>query len=656
MDVLSRYQLWHGREEAPADECTLAAGPLTVRLDGCDLRYLRAGNLELLRRLYAAVRDHNWNTIPGETTNVRREIGHDHFAIRFETCHRHHAVDFSWQGEITGSADGTITYTMAGVAARAFRYNRIGFCVLHPPATAAGRPYRGITPDGPISGELPALIGPQVVVDGVYPGGLFPAVSSLTIGASDEVSVRFDFEGDLFEMEDQRNWTDASFKTYCTPLALPWPKEAQPGLRFRQRVTISVEDRRGRQRRPATKRDEAVRIALGQGIAESLPRIGFGSASHGQALSARETELLRRLRPAHLRVDVAMRDTDCARRLQLARDQAAALGCGLEVAVFLTSPEEELGRLAGLLSEGDPIVRVVAFAEGKEATPPGLVPLVRERLRAVAPRAQYAGGTNASFCELNRNRPGVPEWEAVTYAITPQIHAFDDTSLVETLEGQFETVRTARSFCQGRPIAVGPVTLKPRFNAVATGPEEQVGPGELPPEVDPRQVSLLGAGWTAGSIASLTRGGAGSLTYYETTGWRGLIASEAAPTPPGAFPPVSGFVFPLYHVFADLAEWPDEEVVEVETSNPLAVQGLAVRGRGGTHLLLANLTARPRRVVVTPVRETPCRRRRLHEGTAPIAMADPEGFRSQWEPESLGGRELVLNLMPYEVARLDWLP
>jgi D-apionolactonase len=29
-------------------------------------------------------------------------------------------------------------------------------------------------------------------------------------------------EGDRFEMEE-RNWTDASFKTYCRPLALPWP-------------------------------------------------------------------------------------------------------------------------------------------------------------------------------------------------------------------------------------------------------------------------------------------------------------------------------------------------------------------------------------------------------------------------------------------------
>ena len=30
-------------------------------------------------------------------------------------------------------------------------------------------------------------------------------------------------EGDTFEMEDQRNWTDASYKTYVRPLALPWP-------------------------------------------------------------------------------------------------------------------------------------------------------------------------------------------------------------------------------------------------------------------------------------------------------------------------------------------------------------------------------------------------------------------------------------------------
>ena len=31
------------------------------------------------------------------------------------------------------------------------------------------------------------------------------------------------FDGDIFEMEDQRNWTDASYKIYSTPLRLPFP-------------------------------------------------------------------------------------------------------------------------------------------------------------------------------------------------------------------------------------------------------------------------------------------------------------------------------------------------------------------------------------------------------------------------------------------------
>ncbi len=36
-------------------------------------------------------------------------------------------------------------------------------------------------------------------------------------------------EGDTWEMEDHRNWTDASFKTYVRPLALPWPYTLKAG-------------------------------------------------------------------------------------------------------------------------------------------------------------------------------------------------------------------------------------------------------------------------------------------------------------------------------------------------------------------------------------------------------------------------------------------
>ena len=46
-------------------------------------------------------------------------------------------------------------------------------------------------------------------------------------------------EGDTFEMEDQRNWTDASYKTYVRPLALPWPYTLAAGNDSSSAVALS---------------------------------------------------------------------------------------------------------------------------------------------------------------------------------------------------------------------------------------------------------------------------------------------------------------------------------------------------------------------------------------------------------------------------------
>ena len=46
----------------------------------------------------------------------------------------------------------------------------------------------------------------------------------------------------LFEMEDQRNWTDASYKTYGTPLALPFPAEINVGHKINKAVGSADQD------------------------------------------------------------------------------------------------------------------------------------------------------------------------------------------------------------------------------------------------------------------------------------------------------------------------------------------------------------------------------------------------------------------------------
>ena len=48
-------------------------------------------------------------------------------------------------------------------------------------------------------------------------------MQSISHGTPSGGEVTISFTGDLFEMEDQRNWTDASYKTYSTPLRIPYP-------------------------------------------------------------------------------------------------------------------------------------------------------------------------------------------------------------------------------------------------------------------------------------------------------------------------------------------------------------------------------------------------------------------------------------------------
>ncbi len=654
MRTLTERQLWYGVDKQPPETRELRAGQVTALLDGIDLRYVRIGSLEVARRIYVAVRDQNWNTIPGTHRITRIDQERDRFEIRFEVEHTSQELRFAWHGKIVGSRDGQIRYEMNGVPETDFRYNRIGLCILHPFRESAGRPYRAQTPQGEVNGNLPELIGPQRFENGYYVP-LFPACSSLTIDLLDSVKARFTFEGDLFEIEDQRNWTDASFKTYCTPLSLGFPHQARKGVGIMQSVTIQVDGESA----VAENEAQECRIEVGHGTARHLPAIGFGMASDGVSLTVSEVELLHRLKPDHLRVDVHLTDK-YINALEQSIGACQVLECELEVALFVTGGSgNELAKLASLLHNRVKVARFLIFQEGAqtatttETTAPELVELARNHLREAAPQAAFMGGTDMYFCELNRTRPLVQTMDGISYTIIPQAHAFDVRSLAETLEAQGETVRSARAFAADRQVIVSPITLKRRYNPHATEVEAEKAPDELPDAVDPRQLSLFGAGWTAGSIKYLSESGATSLTYYETVGWRGLMERESGSTLPEHFPSAPEMVFPLYHVFADVAEWKEGLIVECASNHPLEVTGLAVENKGSLHLLLTNLTGVSQHVVIGPLEAEHVSVRSLDASTAYQAMFEPESFRRNWRQVEIQNRELALDMAPYATVRIE---
>jgi hypothetical protein len=568
----------------------------------------------------------------------------DRFAVRFTVTHRRAEVDLTWQGEILGEPDGTIRYAMDCTVNADLDYKLIGLNIHHGMREYVGRPYEGDSPAGPVSGVFTQHVFPQLVVDETEVP-IFPDVSRLTAHLTDDVAVTFTLAGDTFEFEDQRNWTDGSFKSQSYPPRRGGLSHASAGQHLFQSVTI-----RATGPVPVAEAGAStITVTLGEPSGTHLPPLGLGMASHGGELSPREASLLQTLHPAHLRVDLHLGTPGAAAELERAIQAASALNTSLELAIFVTdAAETELAALSPSLADlSVPVARVLVFHEEEAATSPRWLELAHEALDGVLPGVTFASGSNANFCELNRHQPGRPAGDAISFGITPQIHAFDERSMAENLPPQAEAVRSARAF-SGAPVVVSPVTLRPRFNAVAQSDVTAVA-GELPYSVDARQMSLFGAGWTLGSIKYLAEAGADSVTYYETTGWQGVLETDTGSPEPDLFPSRPGEVFPLYHVLADLAELRDAELVAVSSGNPFVVEALALRDDAGTHLLLANLTPDPRDIVLALPGGGEARMRRLNETSAALAMEKPEVFRRSSDPLDQG--ELIL--APFEVARID---
>jgi hypothetical protein len=656
MHTLSKYEIWYGRDCLPPERTTLRAGPLTLEFEEGDIRYTRLGQQELVRRVYVGIRDHNWNTIPGKQSDLKVDTANNSFTVTFDSSHRAGPLQFDWRATITGSSDGTITYVMDGTARSAFRYCRIGFCVLHPIRECAGRPYRAQTPDGPVGGNLPLLIGPQLIENGLETP-LFPSCSALTIALDSGLEVSTEFEGDLFEMEDQRNWTDGSFKTYCTPISLGYPHQASEGESFHQKVIIEASPIPADMPAPAEpSAGGAARLTLGQPLGHGLPEIGFSMAGHGGDLTPQEAGLLSALRPAHLKAELHFRDPRWMAELNRAIVKARQIGTRLELAVFLDGDVNAALKSFKHLLAGAPLARLLVFHETEAnwaVTSSRWVQLVRANLESAFPNLAIGGGTNGNFAELNRAWPDTSGMDALSFTINPQVHAADERSLVEALEPQESTVLTSRANCGRLPVCVSSVTLRPPFNQAATEEEEPPDPNELPPSVDPRQMSLFAAAWTVGSIRALTTGGAASVTYYETTGWRGLLETEHGTPLPDRFRSRPGMIFPVYHVFADLAEVADAEAVATVSSDPLSVQGLALCCKGRWRVLVASLLSSAQRVTVGPFRAGLAVVRRLNDSMARLAMFEPERFRELRESQPLSSGKFELALGPYETVCLD---
>jgi D-apionolactonase len=618
--------------DAASHAAALSVGPVSAVLDGTVLRRLAVAGVEFLTSVYFAVRDVRWETVAPELIERRLETGTGSFTASFALRHKVGGGELESRVLISGDISGTVSYEFDSVVTSALEANRIGLCVLHP-VSLAGRVVTFETVAGPVTRHFPVRVAPWPLCTGIT--GLRYRVAT---GAAVNVALA----GDVFEMEDQRNWTDGSYKIYSRPLSAPRPVRLVPGERVRQSVSVTLTLRRPPSPTKRLRRIEEVHVDADH--VGPAPRVGFGAALLGRAMDDEERRLIAALHPGHVRVEADPGRIGWGEALREADQAAAELSCGLYVDVVTDSEGDELQQLSSALRDiGSPIDRVFVYDRRLHVTTERVATRAAALLKRIGVATRLCGGTRSNFAHLNRVPVPLQSLACIGYAINPQVHTFDDQSIVETLAGQAATVASARAIAGPLPLAVGPVTLLPTYNPFGRNGDGQPAADGLPATVDPRQRTDFLAAWTIGSLGALLPGGVSAITYYETLGWRGLVETADGPRQPSLFSSAPLEIFPVYHVFAAIGgviSSPGAQVLPTRSPAGSGLHACAVRAQNEAVVLLANLGDDAKTVRVHLPREFQWKNRPISdsgEGTAGSGL----GLDVR-APLALPGRSAVL--------------
>lgn len=216
----------HG-ESAPR---LLTAGPLSCWLAGADLRQITVDGIEVVQRLYAAVRDRRWGTVPPRV--LRQDVSQDAggFRVTTDVEYRQGKIHHIAQVVHSATAEGRLELTYISAARSAFSSMRVGLCVHHPQELAGTQAFVAHHDGSAQDVLIPLHLSPTQPVSDIR------ALETEIDGAR----IRLDFSGTVFEMEDQRTYGDASFKTYCTPLEWPAPQAFVSGDAVEHGVELRV--------------------------------------------------------------------------------------------------------------------------------------------------------------------------------------------------------------------------------------------------------------------------------------------------------------------------------------------------------------------------------------------------------------------------------
>ncbi|MEZ2218694.1 hypothetical protein [Rhizobium sp. RCC_161_2] len=594
----------YGTQETEIPPVRLTAGRLAVDFKDGNLRTITYHGTEVLRAVSYLVRDRDWGTYAPKISDLQINQGNNAFFVGYVAhCAGPDGTTLEIRVQISADAGGAVIFDAEAISKTGFETNRCGFCILHPIVGVAGTPVSVEHVDGHREDtHFPDLIEPWQP---------FKDMRAITHSVMPHVTAECRMEGDTFEMEDQRNWSDASYKTYVRPLALPWPYQIPADQSVRQRVVLSVDDKRETLNVPVSISPNSQVITITEGTKSgTMPPIGLMITPEEAQSTLEARNILAEIGPQEILFHFDPNAGHDAGAFT-AFNAIAQLNAGtstLEIALpCKQSPLAETMECAIWMQVAGfwPDAIVISPSVDSQSTPPGsqwpaCPPLeeVYTAARAAFPGIRLGGGMLSYFTELNRKRVPSEPLDFITHCTNPIVHAADDLSVMQTLEALPFITRSVRAIYGDKPYRIGPSTIPMRQNPYGSRTMDNPDGHRIAmANTDPRHNGRFAEAFALGYAVKVLDAGLECLTLAALTGPFGLIAGRNEPSPAGGKRPI----FNTVAMLARLAGSPWRECV---SSDPAAILAfIAAPADKAPQLLLVNVTHTPQQVDLSSFRK-----------------------------------------------------
>ena len=521
------------------------------------LLHICVGDVEVWHGVTFPYRDSDWGTPDPVVKLIDVKASDSGFRVRYQGYFPT-SPPINLSVDIEGTADGHVRFAGEAVPAEDTWTNRLGVCLMHP-MSVAGASIEVEHVDGRLSrSTFPTSIPP-------WPP--FMLIRAIRHEYSKNHWARCDFTGDSFELEDQRNNSDASFKTYSRSNLMPRPYCLRAGVPIRHSVDLRLES-------PwiefTTPRASAVTVSVGEEVG-ALPKIGL-EISAGDARSDDATRsALRAIQPAllHLAIDQEIERIDWDRISELLSVADARLRLDLTIPNVARS-EPVLDALRASLLNASVVPESIAIFPSEQ--------VCIDFARRAFPDSQVGGGTPNFFAQLNRLE-GLGVVDFVTFTTSPIVHGADDGSVMLSLQSLPSMIDTLRTRGITSPVRIGPSSIAVRKSPLGGQPPTDGTRRVAMANQDPRCHGLFGAAWALGYIAQFSVKNAEAITLMSLSGGSGIVG----------YPHGSHLVrYPTYFLLERLRA--SASVRRVSVSEPSRVAALALSRAGKGELLIANLS------------------------------------------------------------------